>query len=573
MKRRSLYRRSLFFLLPALAIACQPNRPAVTRSTPPATQTAAPAAAADQSITPAALLDHIRTLASDEFEGRAPGTPGEERTVNYLVEQLKTLGLQPGNPDGTYIQRVPLTGFTAQSTVSVTAPVGPIELRAPNEVVAWSRRSRPEVKVTNADVVFVGYGVVAPEYGWDDFKDVDVRGKTVLILVNDPPVPVDPSDPEKLDDTVFKGRAMTYYGRWTYKFEQASRKGAAAAIVIHQTGPAGYPWGVIMISSGRENFDLASDAGSGHCDVEGWVPVEAARKLCAVAGEDFEALKAAAVRRDFRPVPLNLKANLTINSTLRQVASRNVIAKIEGSDPRLRNEYVVYTAHWDHLGHDPSAKGDGIYHGAADNAAGTAALLELARAFTRARPRRTVLFLSVTAEEKGLLGAKYYVTHPLYPLSATVANINMDGLNLWGPTRDVPIVGLGQSTLEDVLAPLARAQGRLVVPESDPAKGFYFRSDHFEFAKAGVPALYLDKGIDVIGKPEGYGKARRQAYIDNDYHQVTDTVKPDWDLTGAAQDVQLLFQVGYAVANDDSHPEWKPTSEFRAAGERRHHQR
>jgi Zn-dependent M28 family amino/carboxypeptidase len=557
-------------LLPAILLACQPKQPAVTPSSAPTTS---PVATADvpaaQSVTPAALLEHIRTLSSSEFEGRAPGTPGEDRTVHYLVEQFKTLGLQPGNPDGTFIQGVPLTGFTAQPTVSFTAPVGPIELRSPNDVVAWSRRSRPEVKLANTDVVFVGYGVVAPEYGWDDFKDVDVRGKTVLILVNDPPVPLDPGDPEKLDDNVFKGRAMTYYGRWTYKFEQAARKGAAAALVVHQTGPAGYPWGVIMISSGRENFDLASDSGSTHCDVEGWITVETARKLCAVAGESFEALKQSAVRRDFRPVPLNLKANLTINSTLRQVASRNVIARIDGSDPELKNEYVIYTAHWDHLGHDPNGKGDGIYHGAADNASGTAALLELARAFTHVKPKRTVLFLAVTAEEKGLLGAKYYVTHPLYPLGATVANINMDGLNLWGPTRDVPVVGMGQSTLEDVLTPFARAQGRQVVPESDPAKGFYFRSDHFEFAKAGVPALYLDKGIDVVGKPEGYGKAKRQAYIDNDYHQVTDTIKPDWDLTGAAQDVQLLFEVGYEVANSDSRPAWKPTSEFRTAGEER----
>jgi Zn-dependent M28 family amino/carboxypeptidase len=361
---------------------------------------------------------------------------------------------------------------------------------------------------------------------------------------------------------------MTYYGRWTYKFEQAARKGAAAAIIVHQTGPAGYPWGVIMISNGRENFDLKSDSGGGHADVEGWVTLESAKKLCAAAGEDFDALKAAAARRDFRPVPLNLKANLAVTSTLRDVASRNVVAKIEGSDPKLKDEYVVYTAHWDHLGRDPMGKGDGIYHGAADNASGTAALLELARAFTRAKPKRSVLFLAVTAEEKGLLGAKHYVTRPLYPLRNTVANINIDGVNLWGPTRDAPVVGFGQSNLEDLLAPFAAAQGRRVLPESDPTKGFYFRSDHFEFAKAGVPALYLDKGVDVIGKPEGYGRAKRQAYIDADYHQVTDTIKPDWDLTGAAQDVQLLFQVGQAVASGDSRPQWKPGSEFRAAGER-----
>jgi Zn-dependent M28 family amino/carboxypeptidase len=358
---------------------------------------------------------------------------------------------------------------------------------------------------------------------------------------------------------------MTYYGRWTYKFEQAARKGAAAAIIVHQTGPAGYPWGVIMISSGRENFGLKSDAASGAADVEGWVTLESARKLCAAAGQDFEALKQSAARRDFRPVPLNLQANLTVKNTLREIASRNVIAKVEGSDPTLKHEYVVYTAHWDHLGRDPGRPGDPVFHGAADNASGTAALLELAQAFTRATPRRTVLFLAVTAEEKGLLGARYYVTNPLYPLDATLANINIDGLNLWGRTRDVGVVGMGQSTLEDLLVPFARAQGREVAPESDPGKGFYFRSDHFEFAKRGVPALYLDKSVEVIGKPDGWGKAKRQAYIDRDYHQVTDTIKPDWDPAGAVEDVSLLFQVGYDVAQGDAYPQWKPGSEFNAA--------
>ncbi|HEY7119081.1 MAG TPA: M28 family peptidase [Tepidisphaeraceae bacterium] len=526
---------------------------------------------AGRSITAEGMLEPIRTLSSDEFEGRAPGTDGEARTVAYLIERFKSMGLAPGNPlDGSYVQDVPLVGFTAQPSTSFAAAGGAIDLRFPTDAVIWSRRARPRVTVENDDVVFVGYGVVAPEYGWDDYKGVDVRGKTVVILINDPPVPLDPSDPEKLDDKVFKGRAMTYYGRWTYKYEEAARRGAAAAIIVHQTGPAGYPWGVIMISSGRENFDLdVTDRSSGHADVEGWVTVDAARRLFAAAGQDFDAMKKSAVRRDFRPVPLTLKANLAVTNTLRRIASRNVIAKVEGSDPALKDQYVIYTAHWDHLGRDPKRTGDPIYHGALDNASGTAALLELARAFTRVKPRRSVLFLSVTAEEKGLLGAKYYVTHPLYPLAATVANINIDGVNVWGRTRDIGIVGQGQSTLEDVLAPFAQAQGRTVVGESQPDKGFYFRSDHFEFAKVGVPALYLDRGVDVIGKPQGWGMAKRQAYIEHDYHQVTDTIKPDWDLSGAAQDVQLLFQVGYAVANAAGVPAWKPGSEFRTAGDER----
>jgi Zn-dependent M28 family amino/carboxypeptidase len=358
---------------------------------------------------------------------------------------------------------------------------------------------------------------------------------------------------------------MTYYGRWTYKFEQAARKGAAAAIIVHQTGPAGYPWGVISIGSSREGFDLHSTGpATGHPDVEGWVTLDSAKQLCAAAGHDFDTLKKSAARRDFRPVPLNLKANVAVDSTIRQIASRNVVARIDGTDPSLKNEYVVYTAHWDHLGRDD--KTGAVYAGAADNASGTAALLEIARAFKPLKPKRTILFLFVTAEEKGLLGAKHYVTHPLYPLANTVANINIDGVNLWGRSRDLGVVGLGQSTLEDLLPPLAQIQGRTVTGESTPEKGFYFRSDHFEFAKAGVPALYLDKGVDIRDKPEGYGKARRQAYIDRDYHQVTDTVKPDWDLAGAAEDAQILFHVGLTVANTPARPEWKPGSEFRAAG-------
>ena len=522
-------------------------------------------------VSPAAILEHIQVLSSTEFEGRAPGTAGEDRTVAYLVQQFKGMGLRPGNPnDGSFIQKVPLAGFTAEPTISFSAAAGAqaIDLRSPTDAVAWTRRSEPVVKIEKDDVIFVGYGVVAPEYQWDDYKDVDVRGKTVMILINDPPVPLDPSDPDKLDDRVFKGRAMTYYGRWTYKYEEAARRGAAAAIIVHQTGPAGYPWGVIMMSSGREGFDL-KDATAGHCDVEGWVTLDSAKRLCAAAGKDFDALKRSAVSRDFRPVPLNLKADIAVKTTLREIASRNVIAKTDGVDPALKDEYVIYTAHWDHLGRDPKRAGDQVFHGASDNASGTAMLLELARAFSQVKPKRTIVFLSVTAEEKGLLGARYYVTHPLYPLRRTLANINIDGINVWGRARDVGVIGAGQSTLEDRLVPFARAQGRVIVPESQPEKGFYFRSDHFEFAKVGVPALFLDRGTDYIGRPAGWGRAKREAYIEHDYHQVTDTIKPDWDLTGAAEDAQLLFQVGYAVAQDETNPQWKSTSEFRSAGEER----
>jgi Zn-dependent M28 family amino/carboxypeptidase len=490
------------------------------------------------------LFRHIKVLSSDEFEGRAPGSAGEQRTVDYLISQFKALGLKPGNPDGTYIQNVPLVGFSAKPTISFLSRGERLDVAFPTEGVIWSRRFVPEVKVADSEVVFVGYGVVAPEYGWDDYKDVDVRGKTILMLINDPAIP-DPNDPSKLDEKMFKGRAMTYYGRWTYKYEIATAKGAAAAIIVHETGPAGYPWAVVEGSNSRENFDLQSaDRNMGRVAVEGWITLDNAKKLCTAGGQDFEKLKQSALRRDFRPVMLDSKANFTVQNTLRDVASRNVIAKVEGSDPKLKDEYVIYTAHWDHLGRDPKLPGDQIYNGAADNASGTAALLELAEAFTQAKPRRSVLFLSVTAEEKGLLGAKYYATHPLYPLERTRANINMDNMNVWGRTRDVGIVGVGQSTLEDTLRSLVIAQGRVLVPESSPEKGYYFRSDHFEFAKQGVPALYTDEGTDFVGKPKDFGPRKREEYTARDYHKVSDEIKPDWDLSGLVEDVGLLFQVG-----------------------------
>jgi len=510
------------------------------------------------------MLDHIRVLSSDEFEGRAPGTPGEEKTVKYLVDQFKSMGLKPGNPDGTYVQDVPLVGFAAKPAISFTAGAQSIDFHFPNDAVVWSRLLQPSVKVENSPVVFVGYGVVAPEYGWDDFKGVDVRGKTLLMLINDPPVP-DPNDPTKLDEKMFKGREMTYYGRWTYKYEIAAAKGAAAAIIVHQTGPAGYPWGVVMMSNGRENF--AIDPGNNlpeRAKVEGWITLDNAKKMLTAAGADFDQLKASAVQRDFKPVALNLTASFNVQSEIRRVASRNVVAKVEGSDPKLKNEYVIYTAHWDHLGRDPKLVGDQIYNGAVDNASGTAAMLEIARAFSQAKPKRSVLFLAVTGEEKGLLGSKYYAEHPLYPLDHTLADINIDTVNVWGRTHDIGVVGKGQSTLEDLLASDVAAQGRKMKQEADPGKGYFFRSDHFEFAKVGVPALYLDKGIDYIGKPAGFGEQKREEYTAHDYHQVTDEIKPDWDLSGAAEDTELLLSVGKAVADTDTWPQWKPGSEFKA---------
>jgi Zn-dependent M28 family amino/carboxypeptidase len=564
-------------LLSGLAAACTTSSSPAARAEPALpTPLALPTATADGALRAAAqrineqtLLEHINVLASDEFEGRAPGTRGEELTVAYLTEQFRALGLQPGNPDGSYVQRVPLVGFRAQTEAGFRVGDRAIELRPLQDYVAVSRHLVPQISVEESELVFVGYGVVAAEYDWDDFKDVDVRGKTVIMLVNDPPV-ADPMDPSRLDESMFRGRAMTYYGRWTYKYEIASEKGAAAAIIVHETEPAGYPWEVVKGSWSQENFDIRSaDGNAGRVPIEAWLTVDKARELFATAGQDFDALKRAAVRRDFRPLPLGGMARFAVRNTLREVQSRNVVAKLEGSHPERKHEFIVYTAHWDHLGRDSTLAGDQIYNGAVDNASGTAGLLEMANAFAALEtpPDRSVLFLAVTAEERGLLGAKYYASNPLHPLERTLANINMDGLNQWGRTRDVVVVGMGNTTLEDVLEREAAVQGRVLAADPEPEKGFFYRSDHFEFAKQGVPALYTDAGIDFLGRPPGWGEQKRAEYTANDYHKPSDVVKRDWDLSGAVEDLQLLFRVGYRVAQAERWPEWKPGTEFRARRE------
>ena len=516
------------------------------------------------------LARHLQVLSSDAFEGRAPGSPGEEKTLRYLVDAFQRLGLEPGNPDGTWFQDVPLVGIKSAIELRAARGTATENWQFPQDFVAWSPRMTNRVEVRDSELVFVGYGVQAPEYGWDDFKNVDVRGKTLVMLVNDPPVP-DPKNPAELDPTQFRGRAMTYYGRWTYKYEIAAAKGAAAALVVHETGPAGYPYFVVINSWGRENFDLRSPSlNTDKLALSGWVSQERARALFAQAGHEFDALKKSALRRDFRPLPLGTRVSFAVTNQLRDVRSRNVAARLPGSHPTRRDEYVVYTAHWDHIGRDAKLDGDQIFNGALDNASGTSVLLEIAEAFARTprRPDRSILFLSVTAEEQGLLGAKFYAEHPLYPLKRTLANLNIDGANVAGPRTDVGVVGFGLNTLDDLLAAAARTQNRTVRPETEPEKGGYFRSDHFEFAKVGVPALYLDAGSDeIIGQPAGYGKKRRDEYREQFYHKVGDEMKPWWDLRGAADDARLLFLVGYDVANGDVWPEWRPGAEFKARRE------
>jgi Zn-dependent M28 family amino/carboxypeptidase len=519
------------------------------------------------SINSDSLLSEIRTLSSDDFEGRKPGSAGEQKTISYMQQQFQQMGLKPGNPDGTYLQNVPLAGITSKSRVDISVKGRKLPLIGKKDYIALSSRYATEVNVNDSGIVFVGYGVVAPEYGWDDYKDVDVKGKTILMLINDPAIP-DPNDPTKLDDKMFKGRAMTYYGRWTYKYEIASQKGAAAAIIIHETGPAGYPFEVVSGSWGGENFGIQRpDNNMGRVSVEGWITYDKATELCRMSGLDLAALKKAAIRKDFKPVPLpGAIASFHIENTLRKIDSHNVLAKLEGSDPALKDQYVVYTAHWDHLGRDPELKGDQIYNGAADNASGSAGLLEIARAYTKLSPapKRSILFLSVTAEEQGLLGTEYYAENPLYPLKNTLADINMDGLNTWGKTKDLTIIGLGNSTLDDTAATVLQAHGRTVTPDSETEKGYFYRSDHFEFAKQGVPALDPDSGTDYIGKPANYGKEKRDYYTEHDYHKPSDEVKPDWDLSGAVDDLRILFEVGDTVAQTPQYPEWKPGTEFKA---------
>jgi Zn-dependent M28 family amino/carboxypeptidase len=389
------------------------------------------------------------------------------------------------------------------------------------------------------------------------------------MLVNDPPLP-DPADPASLDASVFGGKAMTYYGRWTYKFEQAAKMGAAGCFVIHETGPAGYGWEVVSGSWSKEQFDLVNpDGNMSRCAIEGWLTTESATRLFAQAGLDFEEMKKAAVSRDFQPTPLNTQASIALTNEIGQLDSHNIMAKVEGSDPELKDEYVIYTAHWDHLGLDPSLEGDQIFNGAQDNASGTGALIELAEAFLTSPepPKRSILLMAVTAEEKGLLGSKYYAENPIYPLVKTVAVINMDMVNVFGETKDLIVIGHGNSELDDLTEAAAQEQGRIVKPDSEPEKGFFYRSDHFSFTKQGVPALYAKGGLDYIGQPEGWGKEKKDEYTRLMYHKVADEYDPEWTFIGAVQDLNLLFNVGLQLATQDAYPKWKPGTEFKALRE------
>jgi Zn-dependent M28 family amino/carboxypeptidase len=519
-------------------------------------------------IETSALLHHTQILSSDEYEGRAPGTKGEDLTVSYITDQFKQAGLKPGNTDDTYVQKVPMVGITVDQGAHLDIRNGKksLLLKFKDDFVPWTKQVTEKVEIKDSELVFVGYGIQAPEYSWDDYKGVDLKGKIMVTLIGDPPIP-DPNDPGRLDQNMFKGQAMTYYGRWTYKCEMAAKMGAAGIIIAHETKPAAYPFSVVQSSWIREQLGLIpSDKNVRRAPLESWIALDSAKRLCQFAGKDFKTLKASALDQAFKPVPLGVHASATLKNKIQTIESRNVIGKLTGSDSKLKNEYIVYTAHWDHLGIVPDANGDKIYHGAVDNATGVGGLIEIARAYSRLAkpPRRSILFISVTGEEQGLLGSEYYATHPIYPLSKTLAVINMDALNVYGKTRDITITGPGMSDLEDIARQVAAEQRRVARSDPFPEKGGYFRSDHFPFANEGVPALASDSGIEYVGKSADYGKQTLERFEAESYHQPSDVVRPDWDLSGAVQDLQYYWMVGYRVAQADQIPQWKPGSEFKA---------
>jgi Zn-dependent M28 family amino/carboxypeptidase len=502
---------------------------------------------------------HIATLSADEFEGRKPGTAGERKTVEYLVAEFKKLGLEPGNGD-SFLQQVPIVEITAGSDARLQ--LGSAELKYMQDMVIWTKRLVPEISVADSPLVFVGHGVVAPELGWNDYAGVDMRGKTAVILINDPGFATN-------DPKLFRGRAMTYYGRWTYKFEEAMRQGAAGALIIHDDVPAAYPWDTVQNSwSGPQLDTVAADGNASRAAIEGWITRAAGDALLRQNGLSYEQMLQAASRPGFKPIELAQRASGSLRNAIRRSSSPNVIARLPGS--KHPDEYVFYMAHWDHLGRAFGRSGDTIFNGALDNATGTAGLLTIAKAYSemRQRPERSIVFLAVTLEESGLLGSAYYVANPVYPLNRTVAAFNMDAITWGGPTKDVTVVGYGASELEDYLLRAARRQDRVVMPEPTPENGFFFRSDHFNFAKVGVPALYIKLGVEDREKGAEWAKARNAEFTLKDYHKPSDEFRPGTDLRGGLEDITLLYDIGRTLANERRFPQWYPQSEFRAARDR-----
>lgn len=551
--------------LTLLLAACSgpSGAPAAQAAAPAATQAAAAATHAFQpEISAADFAAHVQQLASDAFGGRGPGTEGEQKTVEYIKDQFARIGLQPGN-GGSWYQTVPMVETTADPAATLDFRIGPQQqvLAFGKDMVIGTRTGQPEVRLQDSPVVFVGYGVNAPERGWNDYAGLDLKGKTVVMLVNDPGF-------HARDPKLFDGPRMTYYGRWTYKFEEAARQGAAAALIVHDDAGAAYGWDVVRNSWSGAQYDLpAQDDPAPRVPIQGWLTQDAARALFKAAGLDLAQLYKAAGKPGFKPVALpGTTLSTTLKSTIARKSSRNVIGLLPGS--QAPDQAILYMAHWDHLGTHAGEPGDHIYNGAVDNATGVAGILEIAEAFRKAPtpPKRSILFLAVTLEESGLLGSKYYVAHPVIPLDHTVAVINLDALAPIGKARDMVVVGKGSSQLEDVLAQVLRQQGRHPVAEDDPTAGYYFRSDHFNFAKAGVPALYVDSGVDLLAGGVAAGRAANADYTQHRYHKPSDQYDPaTWKLDGIVQDLQAVFAVGERLADDGSWPDWYPGSPFKAA--------
>ncbi len=506
-----------------------------------------------QSINSEQLAEHIKVLASDEFGGRAPSSKGEELTLAYLTDQFKALGFEPGNGD-SFLQEVPLVSLEADSDMVLT--IGGKDYQYKKDMVMGSSRISAKQSIKDSELVFVGYGVNAPEYNWNDYEGLDVKGKTVVMLVNDPGFATKNPD-------LFTGDAMTYYGRWTYKYEEASRQGAAGAIIIHETAPASYPWSVVENSWSGEQFGFQKENNNmDRVAVEGWVTTDVAKELFTKAGLDFDTIKANAAKGAYHVDMGDLTASVEVNNTIKKSISYNFIATLPGSEKP--DEHIIYSAHWDHLGTDKTRKGDQIYNGAHDNATGTAGLIEVAEAFASLpkHPSRSMTFLAVTAEEQGLLGSKYYAANPVIPASKTVANINMDSLNLLGKVKDISVVGIGKSEMDNLLETAAKAQGRKVSGDPKPSSGGYYRSDHFAFANMGVPAMYAGGGSEALDEETAKYRKRMSLVLRGCYHQPCDRYRDEWDLSGAVQDLQLFYQVGFDIAEREQWPSWNASSEF-----------
>jgi Zn-dependent M28 family amino/carboxypeptidase len=512
-----------------------------------------------------AYRSHLSRLAADDFEGRKPGTPGEEKTVAYLTEQFRKLGLKPGNGE-SFLQQVPMveTVAGADAALAIAGRNGTVRLAGGKDMVIWSKPGLPEADLRHSELLFLGYGIVAPEYAWNDYAGIDVHGKTVMVLDGDPGY-------GSKDPKVFRGGAMTYYGRWAYKIEEAARQGAAGVLLVHDADTAGYGWSVVQSTWGGAHLELsaADDAAAGHATVEGWIQKDAARELFSAAGLDLAAAAAAAAHAGFKPIPMGLQVDATLHSSVRQFTSSNVIALLPGSS--RKREYVLYTAHWDGLGRDPARAGHNIFNGAVDNASGTAGLLTLAQSFVRTKPPadRSMVFLALTGGESGLLGSRYYVANPVFPLRDTAAVLNLDSLRAGGPTRNLTILGSGNTDLEEWARGAGLLQGRTVTPEPTPEQGWYFRSDDFTFAKAGVPALYAKGGFDDSARGPAWGHAQFDDYMTHRYRQPGDQYSADWDVRGALDDLALYYDVGNRVARTRRFPRWYPSSEFRVSRDRK----